>query len=85
MTWENKRGEVAEMTHVPPEIRGSGWAEAGTATGRALGCVRLPNTTPGCGELTVSAPTLGHHSLLGIAEEPSLGSLGHMEARDDRF
>ena len=31
------------------------------------------------------APTLRHHRLLGTVEEPVLGSLGHMEARDDRF
>lgn len=39
----------------------------------------------GCGEVAVLAPTLGYHRPLGVSGEPVLGSLGHTEARDDRF
>jgi hypothetical protein len=47
-----------------------------TTAGWASGCVRPPDPAPGYGEGSVLAPTLRHHRLLG--------SLGLMEARDDR-
>ena len=46
---------------------------------------RPQNPGPGGGEGVVLAPTIEHHRPLGTTEEPNLGSLGHTEARDDRF
>lgn len=47
--------------------------------------VKLLDPAPGGGEGTVLALTLRHHSLLGTAGELALGSLGLIEAKDDRF
>jgi hypothetical protein len=47
-----------------------------------LGCWTL---LWGYGEGAFLALTLGHQRPLGTMEDPALGSLGLMEARDDRF
>jgi hypothetical protein len=62
--------------------------------GRALDCGKPRDPTPRMGKSTVWglrgpakswAPTLRHRRPVGTAEEPVLGSLGCIEARDDRF
>ena len=82
-TGHGKIKGVGEMTHVPPELQGSGWADAEAChrtpqnrRGMGFSSVRPPNSAPWGGEGTVSALILRYHRTLGTGGRVSSGVSG---------